>query len=103
MFSTVFSLRSIEKAGYLRKILLLSGIAFGLTITPSTAAAEQNQSGASQQPQNPNQQEAPPEAGGPNGEVGPYGIPKKGAEPPPPPPSRPKKIEGMPDYSIHVD
>src|SRR5438445_8362451 len=68
--------------------------------------AVQDQGG--QQPsanqQNPNQQEAPPEAGGPNSDSGPYAVPKKGAEPPPPPPtSKPKKIEGMPDYSIHVD
>ncbi|MBV9183031.1 MAG: VWA domain-containing protein, partial [Acidobacteria bacterium] len=57
----------------------------------------------SEQSQNPNQQEAPPEAGGPNSDS-PYAIPKKGAEPPaPPPPAKPKKIEGMPDYAIHVD
>jgi VWFA-related protein len=49
------------------------------------------------------QQSAPPEAGGPQTDVGPYAIPKKKDEPPPPPPERPKKIEGMPDYSIHVD
>jgi VWFA-related protein len=49
------------------------------------------------------QQTAPPEAGGPQTDVGPYAIPKKKDEPPPPPPERPKKIEGMPDYSIHVD
>jgi VWFA-related protein len=64
------------------------------------------QAGA-QQPstdQNPNQQEAPPEAGGPNSDSGPYAIPKKGEEAPaPPPPPKPKKIENMPDYSIHVD
>src|SRR5215467_7367061 len=53
--------------------------------------------------QNPNQQPAPPEAGGPEGgELGPYAIPKKKEEPPPPPPEKPKKIEGMPDYSIRV-
>lgn len=107
MFSTVFSLLSINKASKLRKILLFGVIGFGLSVTPVFGSAQQDQSsqsGASQQQQNPNQQEAPPEAGGPNGEVGPYGIPKKGEEaPPPPPPSRPKKIEGMPDYSIHVD
>ena len=68
----------------------------------SSAVAAQGQSGTTAQ--NPNQQEAPPEAGGPNSDTGPYAIPKKGEEPPPPPPpERPKKIEGMPDYSIHVD
>ncbi len=49
------------------------------------------------------QQQAPPAAGGPDSEVGPYAIPKKKTEPPPPPPERPKKIEGMADYSIRVD
>lgn len=54
--------------------------------------------------QNPNKQEAPPEAGGPDSDFGPYAIPKKKAEEPPPPaPEKPKKIEGMPDYSIKVD
>ncbi len=56
-----------------------------------------------QTPTNPNQQASPPDAGGPNTDVGPYAIPKKKDEPPPPPPpERPKKIEGMPDYSIQV-
>jgi VWFA-related protein len=51
-----------------------------------------------------NQQTPPPEAGGPTTDVGPYAIPKKKDEPPPPPPpERPKKIEGMPDYSIQVN
>jgi len=48
-------------------------------------------------------QETPPEAGGPQTDVGPYAIPKKKEEPPPPPPEKPKKIEGMPDYSIRVN
>jgi len=56
-----------------------------------------------QAPPNPNKQEAPPEAGGPQNDIGPYVIPKKKEEPPPPAPEKPKKIEGMPDYSIRVD
>jgi VWFA-related protein len=53
--------------------------------------------------QNGQQQAPPPEAGGPQTDVGPYAIPKKKEEPPPPPPpTKPKKIEGMPDYSIQV-
>src|SRR5580704_4699333 len=48
--------------------------------------------------------ETPPEAGGPQNDVGPYAIPKKKEEPPPPPPpAKPKKVEGMPDYSIKAD
>lgn len=54
--------------------------------------------------QNPNKQEAPPEAGGPGNDVGPYIIPKKKEDnAPPPAPEKPKRIEGMPDYSIKVD
>jgi VWFA-related protein len=49
-----------------------------------------------------NQQSPPPDAGGPDSDVGPYAIPKKKDEPPPPPPTKPKKVEGMPDYSIQV-
>ncbi|HSS95527.1 MAG TPA: VWA domain-containing protein [Terriglobales bacterium] len=60
---------------------------------------------AQNQPSNssPNKQDTPPEAGGPQTDVGPYAIPKKKEEPPPPPVEKPKKIEGMPDYSIRVN
>ena len=57
-----------------------------------------------QTPSPKGQTEPPPASGGPQGDVGPYAVPKKKDEPPPPPPpEKPKKIEGMPDYSIHVD
>jgi len=48
-------------------------------------------------------QSAPAEAGGPQGDIGPMAIPKKGEAPPEPKPAPAKKIEGMPDYSIKVD
>jgi VWFA-related protein len=50
-------------------------------------------------------QDAPADAGGPGGDIGPYSIPKRKTEdaPPPPPPPTPKKVEGMPDYSIRVN
>lgn len=59
----------------------------------------------SQQQPNPNKQDAPPAAGGPGDDVSPYAIPKKKEDAPPPPPApvTPKKVEGMPDYSIKVD
>src|SRR5271156_3348696 len=58
-----------------------------------TSASAQDQS----QTQNPPQtdenakpkQDAPPEAGGPGGDIGPYATPNK--------------VEGLPDYSIHVN
>lgn len=109
----MFSISCIQKSAwaahfcaYLLSFSLLVSMIAGTAIT----AMAQDQSGQSSNDQNssaqqnPNQQEAPPEAGGPNGDAGPYAIPKKGEEePPPPPPDRPKKVAGMPDYSIHVD
>lgn len=67
-------------------------------------AQDQSQPPSDKSQQNPNKQDAPPEAGGPGSDVGPYAIPKKKEdEAPPPAPEKPKKIEGMPDYSIKVD
>lgn len=85
-----------------RKVLLV--LIFGaLTVAPAVSQDQSSQPPASSQ-QNPNKQDAPPEAGGPGSDVGPYAIPRKKDEPPPPPaPEKPKKIEGMPDYSIKVD
>ncbi len=89
--------------------LFLSFCLTALLASPGRLRAQQSGSNppsgsAAGSQSNPNQQDAPPEAGGPQGETGPYAIPKKTGEPPPPPPAdRPKKIEGMPDYSIHVD
>ena len=87
-----------------RNILLaLTLCVFGLSVNGLWGQDQSQQAPANTQ-QNPNKQEAPPEAGGPGNDVGPYAIPKKKAEEPPPPaPDKPKKIEGMPDYSIKVD
>jgi len=50
-------------------------------------------------------QSAPDEAGGPQGDIGPMAVPKKGEAPPEPKPqpAGPKKVEGMPDFSLKVD
>jgi VWFA-related protein len=85
-----------------RKLLLV--LIFGaFAITPAGVAQDQSSQPPSSSQQNPNKQDAPPDAGGPGSDVGPYAIPKKKDEPPPPAPDKPKKIEGMPDYSIKVD
>ena len=85
-------------------LILLAVVILALAALGVPAGAQSSSQSSSQQPPaNPNQQEAPPAAGGPQGDVGPYVIPKKKDEPPPPPPEKPKKIEGMPDYSIKVD
>jgi VWFA-related protein len=102
MFSSFFS-QVIGRIPYFCKDFLILVMCAALLSQVSAALPPQQEPSPSAQ-QSPNQQEAPPEAGGPNSDTGPYAIPKKGAEaPPPPPPSKPKKIEGMPDYSIHVD
>jgi len=83
--------------------ILLLALVF-LAVTTLLAQDSTQPAPASQQP-NPNKQDAPPAAGGPGEDVGPYVIPKKKEDAPPPPPApvTPKKIEGMPDYSIKVD
>lgn len=109
MFLMISPQKSTRNAQFCAKLLTFL-LMLALLMGPSMSMAAQDNSGQSpdnQSPnaqQNPNQQEAPPEAGGPNNDTGPYAIPKKGeSEPPPPPPDRPKKVAGMPDYSIRVD
>src|SRR5215471_1859581 len=103
MFFRFFSVE-LRRITYTCKCLLtLAAIVAMLSQISAALPSQQDQSSQPDSQQNPNQQEAPPEAGGPNSDTGPYAIPKKGEEPPPPPVERPKKVEGMPDYSIHVD
>lgn len=104
MFSSIYAIK-ISTAAYFCAYLLSLLLVVSAVPVASQRALAQNSSVEQSPNQNPNQQEAPPEAGGPNSDTGPYALPKKGEEPapPPPPPDRPKKIEGMPDYSIHVD
>jgi VWFA-related protein len=90
----------------LATVLLVSLLLLGAI--PSAPAQDQPQppSGQAQDQNNGKpKQDAPTDAGGPAGDVGPYAIPKKNPEapPPPPPPATPRKVEGMPDYSIKVN
>jgi len=93
-------------ASYVRKTLhmsLITALVLGVTVGAALPILAQDQSSGAQDQSSGQQTQPPPEAGGPQGEVGPYAIPKKKDEPPPPPPTKPKKIEGMPDYSIQVN
>jgi VWFA-related protein len=77
--------------------LSLNGLlVIGAVVATGLWVHAQDQSGSGQQTP------APAESGGPQGDVGPYAIPKKKEEPPPPPPTKPKKIEGIGDYSIQI-
>ena len=101
MFSGVFGGPSRLPSASRKRVILLAFVLFWMAAAILSAQA-QAQDTSQQPPPNPNKQEAPPEAGGPQNDVGPYVIPKKKEEPPPPAPEKPKKIEGMPDYSITV-
>ncbi len=65
---------------------------------PSGSSSSQPQTRTPDKPT----QEAPAEAGGPEGDVGPIAVPKKKEEPPPEP-ARRKPPEGLADYSMRVD
>jgi VWFA-related protein len=79
-------------------LVLVSGV------LPASALA-QSQTPPQDQDNGKPKQDAPPEAGGPGGDIGPYAVPKKTTEepPPPPPPTSARKVEGVPDYSIKVN
>jgi VWFA-related protein len=88
--------------------ILVGACGLGLLLCSVPAPAQQPQQGppASQTPDNGKpRQDVPAEAGGPGETPSPYSIPKKrdDAAPAPPPPVTPKKVEGMPDYSLKVN
>jgi VWFA-related protein len=87
-----------------RAVRSLAVYGLGAALAVATVATTTVWLRAQDQPASSNgqQTQGPPEAGGPQSDVGPYAIPKKKEEPPPPPPTKPKKIEGMGDYSIQV-
>ncbi len=83
-------------------------MAFSLSLffaAPPASAQDQTPSPSQTNDNGKPKQDVPAEAGGPSGDIGPYAIPKKNPDeaPPPPPPPTPKKLEGLPDYSIKVN
>jgi len=82
----------------------LALLLFFLTILIAPAMLLAAQDDASQP--NAQKQQAPPEAGGPDSDIGPYAIPKIDKQPArstAPPPPAPKPVEGMPSYAINVN
>jgi VWFA-related protein len=79
-------------------------VVFAVAIGLSLPVFAQEQS-SDQKPQS--QTQSQPDAGGPQGDLGPIIVPKKNPDdnPPPPPPRQPevKNPAGMPDFSLHVD
>lgn len=81
---------------------LLAGTALWAQSQTSTSGSSTSSSQSqAKKPEKPTQ-EAPAEAGGPTGDVGPIAVPKKKEEPPPEPVKR-KPPEGLADYSMRVD
>ena len=80
-------------------------IAVVLFVMPADLAQSQTQGQASGSQQQQGHQNTTPEAGGPQGDIGPIAVPKKNEEPPKKEeaPPRPKKVEGMPDFSFKVN
>lgn len=83
--------------------VIFTAVAVALVLLCGVLTAAIAQAQDSQTQQKPGAQQAPPAAGGPQGDIGPIAIPKKKDEPPPPPPPSPKNPEGMPDYSLSVN
>ena len=85
-------------------IALTMTLVFAAFAVPAVAQQQQQQSGQ-QQGAEPPKQAPPTESGGPEGDIGPYAIPKKPetTTPPPSPRETPKPIEGMPTYTLTVD
>src|SRR5437868_10722496 len=103
MFYTgFFGRRAISSIAAFALLPFMTATLVILTLSPIPAKGQDQPAQAA--PPSGQQQEPPPAAGGPQSDTGPYAIPKKKEEPPAPPPvEKPKKIEGMPDYSIRVD
>ncbi len=102
----MFSKLQSQAYGCVRKYCLFILLwLLGLFLLPGVLeqASAQNDQSSPNSTNTQQKQDAPPDAGGPQNETGPYAIPKKPEEPPAPPPEKPKKVEGIPDYSIHLD
>ncbi len=89
-------------AAWMLAVALLTTSVLGQTTQPSQQQTPQQTPPPQQQPQ---QKPTPtvPEAGGPQGDTGPYAIPKKEKQQEPAPPPKPKVPAGMPTYTITKD
>ena len=67
------------------------------------SSSSSSQANQSQTPSDQKQDQVPPEAGGPTGDVGPMAVPKKTPQDEAPPPPKPRAPAENPQYSLHVD
>src|ERR1051326_626450 len=92
----------ISKANACRRLFAMLLLMGGLWIFGPVAQAQGSQDQASPTPTP--KANAPAEAGGPQGDIGPIAVPKKKDEPPPKDeaPKTPKKVEGLDNFSMRV-
>ncbi len=88
---------------YLQYLRRATAAVFALVLLAVTVPLWAQQQTPPPPPSTTKPQAAPPEAGGPTGDTGPMALPKMGEAAPEPKPQKPAKIEGMPEYSIHVN
>jgi len=100
-FALVMLFRNMFAALVFIGLALSPGASLGQSQTQPTTGSQQGQSQQNQQ----NKPNSTPEAGGPQGDIGPIAVPKKKEEEPKrePRPQGPKKVEGMPETSISVN
>lgn len=79
-------------------------LALLMALCPAERFFAQTQPTPTPTPQKSGQQAGAPEAGGPEGDIGPIAVPKKKEEPPKKEdvPKAPQKVEGMPNFSMRV-
>jgi VWFA-related protein len=104
-------LRSTNKANSPQLLRLITAVAIlcVLVIAPITSLKAQSSqtppANSQQNPKKPDQQQAPPEAGGPQGDIGPIAVPKKKPEEEKPveKPPKVKNPEEIGNFSLRVD
>ncbi|HET6934621.1 MAG TPA: VWA domain-containing protein, partial [Candidatus Angelobacter sp.] len=105
----VTALPSVIPASLIRLVRSAAALIALFTWALLPASAQQSQGSASQtqnpQQQQQQQQNTTPEAGGPQGDIGPIAVPKKTPEEPKKEeaPKPPPKVEGMPEFSLRVN
>lgn len=103
MYPSINLKNTLRQGALTVAVLLVVAMLLAFAVVPILAQTTTGQESTSKPQQSPNAQPAPPAAGGPQGDIGPMAIPKKTEQPPEPKPTGPKKVEGMPDFSIRKD
>src|ERR1700704_56755 len=97
-----FQPHCISKANACLRFLVALTLIAGVWLGSPAAQAQTGQPQASPTPTP--KANAPADAGGPQGDIGPIAVPKKKDEPPPKDdaPKAPKKVEGLDNFSMRV-